>query len=96
MYVGSPAAAAEIPSGLSIHCVPNTEGHFFLFREWIRHCVEEHEQHSRPLTSPKLPTRVLDMNGGTTPENLRLHHIGRVPGRYVALSHPLGRRPKLS
>jgi hypothetical protein len=53
--------------------------------------VEEHEQCSRPLTSPKLPTRVLDVDGGTSsPENLRLYHTGRAPGRYVALSHRWG------
>jgi hypothetical protein len=43
IFVGSPAIAAGIPAGLPIHREPNTEGHFFLFREWIRHCVEEHE-----------------------------------------------------
>jgi hypothetical protein len=91
LIVGSPAAAAGIPAGLSINGEPNTEGHFFLFREWVRHCVEEHEQCSRPLTSPKLPTRVLDVEGGTSsPENLRLFHTGQVSGRYIALSHRWG------
>ena len=79
----------------TIHTRSDSDECFALITAWLTNCVESHKHCQRPKFS-KLPTRVIDVGGGTPPREPFIFESQGQHGRYVALSHCWGKARRLT